>query len=446
MEGTTQVRYAKSNYATDRWASDEAYLADESTVIHSGESVDLGQELVTVTVWNNDDAHKTMACLAVNTNGDRLTEDFTITETADKVYTVSSNFTLVENPDVDLTIDIVYTPYFDLLFFPTFYHNTLYADGVNGGSSTEARIVKSPSNIYFDEEEMTIKSNDENDQVTFYIDSYSSINQYMSKYISMVQRYVNLADWKDYKFNQSQLYNYFLPCFNESQYNAIVNNLIDSGKNVDVVSDKNIINKNRNNLYPIYVKINDDNAFTYNNYITIDTMTNVVGFGFLSSMILSPTQDCLINVKNEEIYAQCRKWWMSIKNLVETQLIYANDSGSAQDNYLINFSMDVSAIKIVNQLHDTQKYSVNNIFAKNYLPKDAQTGDGSRQLIFSEEEWTDLELTLTMLDASVDVNKTISDNYLIMTNTVRNNKNTNINIFVPTTKLPFYSHELFRLS
>lgn len=405
MEGTTQVRYAKSNYATDRWASDEAYLADESTVIHSGESVDLGQELVTVTVWNNDDAHKTMACLAVNTNGDRLTEDFTITETADKVYTVSSNFTLVENPDVDLTIDIVYTPYFDLLFFPAFYQNTLYSDG---RTTEKPRIVKSPANIYFDETEMTIKSNEVDGTVTFYIDSFKTLNDYMVKFISMMKRYLNLMPWDNINIADTYFYNQYLPCFNEEQYNAIIDNLKSSAQNTTIISDKDIINNNRNVLYPIIVRENSDNTFIYDSsYYSPDYRENIAFAQILTYFMINAEGDGLITDITPELESQLNNFTNLMLNIDEISCLCA-ERGTRTNIMFSTYACFIGKAykQNANEYDFIDKY---------YLPKQPDNPDWYRNIKITNEQYVEAEKYQEVLDASADVDKTATSNYYIAT-------------------------------
>ena len=429
VEGTTQVRYAKSNYSSDRWASDEAYLADESTVIHSGEVVDLGQELVTVTVWNNDNAHKSMACLAVNTNGDRLTEDFTITETTDKVYTVSSHFTLVEEPDIDLTIDIVYTPYFNLLFFPTFYHNTLYADGVNGGSSEEGRIVKSPANIYFDESEMTIKSNDENGTVTFYIDSFENLSKYMNKLIEMCERFVTNVDWSKFNIADSVLYTYYKPCFIKASYEAIINNLKASAKNVNIIDDVDV--NDRNALYPIFVKANPDNVLYYDDYFGVAYNEHPLNRTIVELLIGDTSGLALIDVTKADEELTKLTDLMTKMDVIQN---YNCADDSKPENTIVNYRA-IALFTSAQYFSNTNEYE---LFEKNYLPKSTD----NRYLTFTGNEWGALSSNLTKIDTTVDTDKTNTSNYYLVTPVAPIKVGTStlgsIGIKLPNTP-PFYS-------
>ena len=366
-----------------------------------------------------------MACLAVNTNGDRLTEDFTITETTDKIYTVSSNFTLVEEPDVDLTIDIVYTPYFDLLFFPTFYHNTLYADGVNGGSSTEGRIVKSPANIYFDETEMTIKPNDENGTVTFYIDSFESINNYMHDLINMYKRFLVAVNWDTFDLTKSFLYKNYAPCFIKNDYDAVITNLKATAKNVNVVN--NITD--RTGLYPIFVKENPDNVLYYDDYFGVSYNEYPLNYNFAFLLIYDD-----VEIKDSEQFGDEIAQLQQLMTKIDVIQNYNCAKDSNANLTIVSFRA-CSLFTSCNYFSDIDEYD---LFNKHYLPKNEEP----RTLQFDSSEWGQFINKSTKLDGSVDTDKTNKSNYYLVTPTsgisIGTSQLDSLSIKLPT-DLPFYS-------
>lgn len=428
------MRYAKSNYASNRWSSDEAYLADESTVIHSGDAVDLGQELVTVTVWNNDNAHKSMACLAVNTNGDRLTEDFTITETTDKVYTVSSNFTLVEESDVELTIDIVYTPYFDLLFFPSFYINTLYSDK---GSACLPRVTKRPANMYFDETNMTVKSNVENGTITFYLDDFENLNKYTIAVIDVIKRYTTTIPWDEVNLADTFLFNTLLPCFDENQYNAVLNNLVSSGNNVNVVTSKDEINNSRSDLYAFYIKHNTDNKFIYENdgLLSMSQSRSLALPNFVQYLIMDSQNNLLITM-TEDIGAQGAKLQTVLTKLLATMCFTSGLRTTKNDvEFTTSTCFIGKALKCT-----TDEYNFINDY---YLPKVALSPKFARNIQTSQSIYdSEIVNNHIELDSTVDVDKTETSNYYIAVDSanyiVDGNTIPNQGYALPVATLPFY--------
>lgn len=396
--------------------------------------MDLGKELTAITVWNDDNTHKSMLTLAVNSNNERVTEDFTIINSDDKVYTLSNNFTLVETPEEDLTIDIVYTPYFDLLFFPSFYINTLYADK---GVDCLPRITKSPANMYFDETEMTIKPTKDDGTINFYLDSFENLNRYTLTLIDFIKRYTTTVPWDAVKLSKSFFFNSFLPCFDEQQYNTILNNLVASAYNVNIITSKDEINNNRQNLYTFYIKNNKDNKFIYENDGTLSiSQSRTIGLPLVLQYLLVDKNGELLITITEDMESQLENL---INKLSKVFAIMCLSSGLRERTNDVEFVTSSCFIgKALKQIDNNYQF-INDY----YLPKVAVTPIFERNIQTTQSIYdTDIVNNHIALDTTVDTDKTETSNYYIAIPSanyiIDGTTVPNQGYSLPVTTLPFY--------
>lgn len=269
-----QIKYSMSNYSSDEYPTIEDYLMDDSIVIHSGEEIDTSKELVTVTIFPNEESELARACLAVNLNGVLLTDNFTITETDEYIYTTSANFTL--NPEEDMEVDVVYVPSdWGLLLPPTFYRTDLY-DDCNSTDSMDARFVSSFPTMTFDETlgKVSVKSG----TLRLYIDDFETLNTYTVEYISMLQRLLPEWDWTKWDITKSQMFSMLEPCFIPAEYEKVTDNLEHSVSGSASIYTYQGTEDNRE-VYPFYIRENPGALYTNglsnlsNDKFDLDTMS-----------------------------------------------------------------------------------------------------------------------------------------------------------------------------
>ncbi len=422
-----QIKYAMSNYSSDVYPTTEDYLMDTSIVIHSGEEIDTSKELVTVTIFPNQESELARACLAVNLNGVLLTDNFTITKTDEYIYTVSANFTL--NPEEDMAVDVVYVPSdWGLLLPPTFYRTDLY-DDCNSTDSMDARLVDSLTSVTFDETlgKVSVKSG----SIRFYIDAFETLNTYTMEYISMIQRLSPEWDWTKWDITKSKLFSMLEPCFIPAEYWKVTDNLTNSVSG-SVYTNYNEGTADNRDVYPFYIRENPGVLYTNglsnfgNDRFDLDTMNYLTPPLMIMFMLPSNDDNGWDSDYVESLWEDeenAVKMMMNAYSIVKklqsldavkyfcAEAVDSNEGMTATVSNTFGWSVPSKAIPLRASSHSVSmnKYDFINKF---YLPKDGT--DEMRRYTFTDETEEYSSLCLSGNAIGTSTYTTTDDKYLIV--------------------------------